>query len=166
MAYTIGKFYSVPCVHAKIHGRLRWWPLLTTIHNDMETIGFAPDHAHVDARFLTKADLAWFCNSYRGISNVFATLVCFDERSNASPDARVIIHKKKECKRAMPDYPMHAPKWRAPLETKHQHCKLKNMICPHRGTDLSHMPVVNGIVICPAHGLQFRVDTGALVPYE
>ena len=27
--------------------------------------------------------------------------------------------------------------------------------CPHKGTDLRSMPVKNGVVTCPAHGLQF-----------
>ena len=88
MSYVIGKFYRVPCVRAKINRRLRWWPLLTTIHNDFEIIGFKPDHAHVDARFMNKADLDWFCDGHRSSVTVFATVVCFDEWRNTSKDAR------------------------------------------------------------------------------
>ena len=40
---------------------------------------------------------------------------------------------------------------------------LKRRICPHKGTDLRTIPVVNGVIQCPLHGLQFCATTGRAV---
>jgi nitrite reductase/ring-hydroxylating ferredoxin subunit len=35
--------------------------------------------------------------------------------------------------------------------------------CPHRNAPLNGLPVVNGVVRCPAHGLRWSVEDGSLV---
>ena len=37
---------------------------------------------------------------------------------------------------------------------------LKRRICPHKGTDLRTIPVRDGVIECPLHGLQFCAETG------
>ena len=37
---------------------------------------------------------------------------------------------------------------------------LKRRICPHKGADLSTIPVRDGVIECPLHGLQFCAETG------
>jgi nitrite reductase/ring-hydroxylating ferredoxin subunit len=35
-------------------------------------------------------------------------------------------------------------------------------VCPHQGHDLSGGPIVDGCVICPWHGWQFRLTDGVM----
>ena len=49
------------------------------------------------------------------------------------------------------------------FETACDGLKMTGMKCPHRGTDLTNCPVVEGVVTCPAHGMRWRVEDGSLV---
>ena len=53
-----GRFYKVPCIsHPYLKYICRNWgnlaPLIGTLHQDIEHIGFDPWHIHLDTRFLT-----------------------------------------------------------------------------------------------------------------
>ena len=60
----------------------------------------------------------------------------------------------------MPRYPF-APPWYEKLAASVQDKPLgPRRICPHKGADLSRMPVRDGCVTCPLHGLRFDAETG------
>ena len=74
--------------------------------------------------------------------------------------------RRRKCKRAAPVWPdwLGAAK-RESLEASMEGVCLKaDMICPHRGADLSGIPPdAQGNVQCPLHGLKWHVATGTLV---
>lgn len=41
----------------------------------------------------------------------------------------------------------------------HKGKKLKCKRCPHKGVDLSTIPVVDGVITCPAHGLRYDAES-------
>lgn len=76
-----------------------------------------------------------------------------------------VVYNDLKCLREMPDwYPAHAAKWIPKLEEKYADACLIDGKCPHKGIDLSGCPAVNGIVVCPGHGLLWNAETGKLVP--
>jgi hypothetical protein len=78
------------------------------------------------------------------------------------------------CKRTLPDFPVElkykdgrerwAFEWQPRLESEYAAIRAACTRCPHRGFSLAGLPVKDGKVVCPGHGLQWNVKTGALVP--
>lgn len=160
MSPIIGKYYSVPCVFMDCWS-YQWIPVHGPRHEDTEFIGFDMHHWHIDWRFAPKRWFNWLLESYGDIHRLQGKVVC-------SPDARGIVRtvemRRKKCQREMINFPFNAP-WRSKLETKFAPCKLLvGMVCPHRGISLEGMPVKDGLVVCPGHGLQWNVVTGEMVP--
>jgi hypothetical protein len=144
--YEVGKYYRVPCVRTEDCRKSR--PVFLPLHEDAALIGFPHYHYHEDPRFLDSRDYKQFS---------FERVFC--------PTVGVLgpaEYRLRKCKRAMPEYPRHMP-WRISLAHAYAKEKLRNGICPHKGTDLTTCPVVDGIVTCPGHGLRWNVTTGKLV---
>ncbi|RYG96455.1 MAG: hypothetical protein EON58_12050, partial [Alphaproteobacteria bacterium] len=38
-----------------------------------------------------------------------------------------------------------------------------NPVCPHKGISLASVPVIDGCIDCPGHGLRFDAKTGEIV---
>jgi nitrite reductase/ring-hydroxylating ferredoxin subunit len=38
----------------------------------------------------------------------------------------------------------------------HESKQVKCNKCPHKGIDLTDAPTIDGIVVCPAHGMRFK----------
>lgn len=157
--YVIGRFYSVPCVYAKVWHMMT--PIIGPLHEDKEHIGFDDLHWHIDWRFVSVDQLAKL--TFRGKVPVQAKVISQKNTAGA------IRQKWLKCKRAMPEFPLRpygkrVVSWMEDLETAHEGARLKcGKVCPHRGMPLAGCPVNDGIVVCPAHGLAWDLESGALV---
>ena len=58
-------------------------------------------------------------------------------------------------------YPDRYIPWLMKLTAAYQNAKLRpDMICPHRGTDLSGIEPQDDVITCPLHGLRWNAQTG------
>lgn len=170
----VGKRYKVPCVFGTIYNigphqiPPRWSPIIRPSHEDskytnarnstiwketsegwteVEETHFVadpttPHHYHVDPRFAPES----FYTTWE-IENQ-------SWHSTIGPESEVKF-MTLECTREMPVQRLFTgfgPQFVADYQDK----KLKCARCPHKGTNLASVPVENGVVTCPAHGLQFN----------
>jgi hypothetical protein len=166
MSYEVGKFYDVPTVYGEIRGLVRHWPVLGPMHSDGEIIGFAPDHYHLDWRFIGERVIDSV--THHGRMSMFATVIHAGVGSALNPNGLPEpILRRLKCKRQFPNYPHWRAPWMAKLEAHFAGCRLRHRVCPHRGVPLNSLPVsTDGYITCPAHGLRFRADTGELAPTQ
>lgn len=148
---VVGQYYMVPCVrmrHQWLHSlhMKGWVPVSGPSHEDADYIGFPDEHWHFDIRFIR------------------TTTWTFGEVARCNAVEMGPMLRKKKCIRSMPDYPTFEIPWMPKLESAYSDKKMKCMTCPHRGLPLNGLPVVNGIVTCPGHGLRWNVSDGSLVP--
>jgi hypothetical protein len=153
MMYEVGKTYTVPSILLRsMRGEEeRWVPVLLPPHNDTEFCFDTPSiHVHPDFRFWPDEE---------NTPPIDFTLVL--------PVPPRIIWRDMVCTRLINDQDGH-PGFVFPMLAmlkKFQNHNLKDSCqrCPHRGIDLSTMqPNANGIVRCPAHGLDWNMKTGNL----
>lgn len=172
--YEVGKFYEVHCVYARLHSDIAWWPVMGEAHRDSEIIGFDPLHYHVDWRFVSsRLYKRYIQRARRGTLEEYAIpLMLMPEpgwnvrRIEESFSTLKHQQMKLMCKRQFSAYPRSRVPWLARLSEHHAGTCLKRNVCPHRGYDLSHEPVVDGIVTCPLHGLSWNVNTGSCVQHS
>ena len=190
MEMELGKYYDVPHVRAVFMEPIwtpatpEWWPVIGPMHEDAEIINFSANHYHVDMRFMTQAQYlkgvpAGGVSSpcHRIFSEVIVnvwpdgwnTQVALSEIGDHADIIPVESYYRLQRRRFQRDYeryPVHLPRWLADLHRAHKDRQLKdNMICPHRGADLSNIaPDEDGIITCPLHGLRWCAATGAIAP--
>jgi hypothetical protein len=177
----VGQVYLVPCVWGVIsnighNSPARWWPVLLPSHEDsryfntktirewketeegaylVEQVVSAgsnpstPHHYHVDARFTEES---WYgTDRGRPVRNLHTTIF--------PDDCRCTLFEMV-CLREMPVqvklYSVFGKLFVDDFTGK----KIKCGRCPHKGTDLTTIPVVDGKITCPAHGMQFDAQTG------
>lgn len=170
----IGTRYRVPCV--KVSGwRGRgggWMPVIGPAHDDSEIIGLPYRHYHHDARF-TPASMFGQVHRFdrRAVESVLLGVIRVSV-IEAGPEHRVRV-----CQRQMPEFPLRISNrygevqespFARKLEAAYADRRVdpKCMRCPHRGFPLDGLPVRDGVVVCPGHGLAWDVTTGRLVPRE
>lgn len=159
---VVGRFYLVPCVFRPLCG---WFPIIGPQHDDSEVIGIPGAHYHYDSRFLSDdqiADLTWGSGLASDPKYVLGT-VCWVGGDEYQP-----TFKRLKCRREVLEFPLHDPKgralrWMPKLERAYKDAKLSCMRCPHRGIPLNGLPVKDGMVTCPGHGLRWNVETGEMV---
>lgn len=171
----VGKYYRVPSV---LRGR-KHVPVFGPPHTDVD-LGVPELHFHVDIRFLTSSDasslgldLAKFAVPDDVTSN-FDFLVPVIQ--GYTHDA--IATRKMKCVRPGQNYqsPRRLPNGgeiRLDNGSTEATGRLEDMCekmrvtecgrCPHRGTPLGHQPVVNGVVVCPAHLLKWEKSSGVMI---
>jgi hypothetical protein len=165
---VIGERYWVPCVTAKNQltgGLIKNVPVIGTIHQDKFYFGVEWKHLHFDIRFVTGPVQRWLCKDVPTGAPEHSWL------GWALHDAD--IDKQYErlmpCIRQMPVLPWEqcgegmAELLQQKLGADKRKLSKCNR-CPHRGTPLNGMQVSSkGIVVCPAHGLAFNVNTREMV---
>lgn len=162
----VGNAYSVPCVRGQFNTLWfnGWVPVIGPPHEDREYIGVASTHYHVDWRFVLEHQ--------------------WQRHIRWRPEAEalgVILHQKditegpkylrRPCLREMPTFPVvlspaSTPiKFLAKLEDAFADAALPACrTCPHRGMPLDAMrPDVDGVLVCPGHGLAWDTKSGRLV---
>lgn len=171
-APIVGRTYLVPTIEYYWLHRWSIWPVNGPLHHDRE-IGFPQLHFHIDARFLTRQQLAWLDNYDSGWSR-YTSL-------NGRPMSEISEDRWRGLKKPFTPLPRRATlrrrkcimatyAWTVPadltkglgLEKRYPEPKavLKadgRELCPHRKIDLSQFPAdPDGLKTCPIHGL--RVD--------
>lgn len=172
---VVGQYYTIPTLFITEsttkysnwkHGD--WLPVMGPLHEDAEIIGFHFHHYHIDWRFVS----ARIWNRTRSRRNdsksgdriILATVI--------SPEISGVqfagdpAPRRMRCNREMPDFPSEKAPWFPRLEAAYATRKLPACrTCPHRGLPLANLPPKpDGTVICPGHGLRWRLNTGDLVP--
>jgi hypothetical protein len=172
-----GRFYLVPCIsHPRLQNNYytqwpEWIPLIGSLHEDSEHIGFLPWHIHVDTRFLTisiaKAS-KWL--KQRNEQHALATPVSIavpqlwkanhfiDLQQNA-----LLKIKRKKCRQADPPAWSSDAHWMSSLQIAYASCRVTNGLCPHRGIPVACGKQLSpGVRQCPGHGLAWN-EAGEMV---
>jgi len=172
--YTIGEFYTISTVKAWFHDRLDVWPVLGPKHEDIEHIGFAPQHYHLDYRFFNDRQYKFILRRtvrLRGYdipleaAVLFAELIVEIYRNDPLPKP---VLRRRKCRRAMPSsegaFALHRIGWLSKLYDAYaDKILLPGRICPHRGAPLTGLDIdVEGCVTCPLHLLRWNIKTGKL----
>jgi hypothetical protein len=166
-----GKFYMVPCIEwrdwdiKKRFGADGIVPLIGTVHEDRDIIGFKPWHIHVDTRFL----LLTLKNRYNSdpalalgapvclTGDMWGQEVFWNKPIPLLHNAKLLMRRKK-CVRSQPAA---WPSWKFtdPLEDAYANHCAANGTCPHRGLPLSGgREMGNGVRQCSGHGLCWGAD--------
>jgi hypothetical protein len=163
---TIGQSYSVPCVFMTSNATYGtgWIPVLSPAHSDPE-IGVPGQHYHPDFRFVPQ-EMFDRAESLRGERKVGDVVWTNDSSAVELREMECLRkplifpaqnpHRKEEGARA--SFPLH---WED-MERKYSVCRinLNDPVCPHRGICLKGAPVVDGVIVCPGHGLGWDAQTG------
>lgn len=156
---VVGDWYWVPCVD-EVLAKTRWVPVLPNPHRDE---GLEKMHYNLDVRFLTKAQMRYITPQVQRVQS-------FDEwmtDTGIYPELMLPQLKLKQCVRLG-----HTSAYiRGPTQEMFENAcagkVMKNMVCPHKGTDLSACPIdEDGGVTCPAHGVRWHAKEGWLMPVE
>ncbi len=160
--FTIGRFYRVPTVRARLYQRLRDWPVIGPQHEDAQFINFPHQHVHVDWRFVCDADFKFATRAYRP---PLAVPLCTGHGTPNMFELPPPMLKRRVCRREMPQWPLKQLAWLRPLEDAFAgRCLKPGLVCPHRGFPLKGLPPdADGVVTCPGHGLSFNAYTGLMV---
>lgn len=166
---VVGQFYWVPTVTGDwCYRKSIALPVLLPGHDDAGTLRFPHFHYHPDPRFMTDAMYGSLARNtrwrYSDDLAVAGTPLMSSDRINPN-GLPPVVERRRKCLRAMPDRRyIFARKPFVDLVDEFKGRRLKpGMVCPHRGTCLKAMPVVDGAVECPTHGLRWNVATGELV---
>lgn len=155
----------VPCIKVLYYSGLSdWVPILLPKHTDVE-LGITREHYHIDWRFVGKWRFEHIINCRKQIGDpdgVHMGFILGEEATTEAFDKPVM--KRMQCKRQHGVFPNLA---NVPQQVE-KSCVGKtlkdNMICPHRGIDLSGLePDNEGNIVCPGHGLKFNLQSGEIV---
>jgi hypothetical protein len=160
-----GRRYMVPCIsHPRLRRKLfgwgNWIPLIGSLHEDQEHVGFNPFHIHVDTRFITidfyaepRALAQPVSLSDGGRSNGVHDDHYLEIASNAALELR-----RLQCRRPVPPVFPQA-KWAGKLQKAHAGCRVVDGLCPHRGIPIAcGRYLAPGVRQCPGHGLAWDGD--------
>lgn len=166
----VGKRYLVPCIRVDRPERpdvgpaLGWLPVIGPAHEDAAILHFPIVHYHYDWRFVSTPQARRLYVFYKG------RLQEFWAHSKVETASGVIEKEWRavRCRRVMSDFPAIARGSsfdQAGLEDAFASQRLKPdcRVCPHRGLPLNGLPVREGAVVCPGHGLRWNLTTGELV---
>jgi nitrite reductase/ring-hydroxylating ferredoxin subunit len=174
---VIGEIYLVPCVYGQItllsKGQVKQaelWPIMRPSHQDSyyynqtryiwkdNATGYemieeefyeddpsTPHHYHVDPRFAPKE----FYTEWEILNNNLHNVI--DVQSE-------VQWKEMICLREMPKQRLFTGFGKRFVED-HKKRKIICGRCPHRGVLLNSIPIEDGIITCPNHGLQFNAET-------
>ena len=164
-----GRRYMVPCVsHPKLKERRfnwgKWIPLIGSLHQDIEHVGFEPWHIHVDSRFLTLSGRNEYYSESRALARVLTLSGpserkgLFDEIYLDIRDNAVLELRRLQCRRPVPPvFP--ETRWASALQKAHAGCRIVDGLCPHRGIPIAcGRHVGPGVRQCPGHGLAWDDD--------
>ena len=163
-----GRRYMVPCIShpaLKISSRSwgKWIPLIGSLHQDIEHVGFEPWHIHVDTRFLTLSENGYYSESQAlgqvvTLSGISRMKGFHDEYYLGLANNAVLELRQMQCRRPVPPVFPQA-KWAGALQAAHAGCRIVDGLCPHRGIPIDcGRHVAPGVRQCPGHGLAWDDD--------
>lgn len=171
---VVGLKYLVPCIRDYKSSRET---ILLAVrgakHSDPE-IGFSREHYHYDLRFFSDEEIREIASSNSALAGEAYSVFIHELAEklmhfvSQNTSARV-VEAVKRCYRKTPVFPSYDDKGNCHsfvrrLEEIYKEEKMKCLTCPHKGFDLRGEPVRDGKVICPGHGLRWRVKGGRLSP--
>jgi hypothetical protein len=175
----VGNYYLVPCVLGKAfalmfhpHTKRHWWPVLRPPHEDskyieryktywketedgewgqFDEIYYEADsstqhHIHVDPRFAPSS----FYTKWERTNNSWHNFIYFEKKT--------VKWRKMKCLREMPVQRLFTG-FGQKFVDDYKDGKMKCGRCPHKGALLDSIPVVDGVITCPLHGLKFDCQT-------
>lgn len=159
----IGRYYLVPTI-VGARGRL---PVIGPEHEDVEHIGVAKRHYHHDWRFMRPRDACGLLAGHAHEARYFGPILC------PTPEGQKPLDRRLMCYRDMPTFPTSYARhddppatiaWMRRLEEAYADAQIKLdcAVCPHRGLPLNGLPVRDGVVVCPGHGLAWDMTTGRM----
>lgn len=164
--YTPGKFYRMPVVKADWMGRVGEYVVMGPEHDDADYIGFELPHWHVHPQFCTEYGLKLNETSSGKTVPRWVHAVLAPSSEGYTPleiEPEYVGLRLRKCRRPMPEYSV-VPPWSGELSAamRDRPLKLDHPVCPHKGADLSCVPVRDGVITCPLHGLRFDASTGCV----
>jgi hypothetical protein len=170
-----GRFYLVPCIsHPRLQAQYdtqwaEWIPLIGSLHEDSEHIGFMPWHIHVDTRFLTISAYPPRNDDeklHRALARPVSILVPgrFNNSYYADLQENALLQmKRKRCRRADPPAWPSDAQWMGSLQAAYAGSRVTNGLCPHRGIPVACGKELSpGVRQCPGHGLAWN-EAGCMV---
>ena len=162
-----GRYYLVPTVKIAYHGVLAAWPVIGPEHTDPAFFNFPHHHYHIDARFLSRRlrlcieRLSWPVHAPVEFNVMAKPLV-------AQRSAKFERYRRRKCqtlgsrehldllrtKRTWSRFADHFAGRKCPLRDGHRYC-------PHNLARVDNLPVIDGRVVCPLHGLTIDAETWA-----
>ncbi|QXZ79638.1 Rieske 2Fe-2S domain-containing protein [Rhizobium sp. L51/94] len=170
----VGTSYLVPTVLGTWYRKTAAWPVIGPRHNDRHCIGFANDHYHLDARFVSGDE-----TDYHFWRAVWGSPLQISDKFNVG-GLPAPFWLRRKCKRLinpvdmLPEVSLAAGAGRAPgwkchfdewtgKQAKHDG---HGWICPHRMVPLADHAPVNGVITCPLHLLRIDATTGIVLAPE
>jgi hypothetical protein len=153
----VGKYYMVPCAEWPYSQRKKHYPqfipLLGTVHEDKDIIGFTPWHIHVDTRFLT---MKLYQQEATALARPFSLTGAWLDTDTLLEEAsaNLVLRKTKARRANPPEWPIPSSYWLPALESTYANASAACGVCPHRQIPLSAgRDMGNGVTQCPGHGL-------------
>lgn len=139
-------------------------PLLNEFHEDEKFISTTLGaHAHIDWRFASDKLIKAVCSKHD--DDLMQIVLLQPIVGGHASDELTIMANRIEmklmlCKRPMPaPHPLLSDYTKQQLKYKYCTARMKGK-CPHRGVDRASMIEVDGVLVCPAHGLRWHPKTG------
>jgi hypothetical protein len=158
---VIGKRYLVPTVRGRWRDKIRNWPVMGGLHEDRRFFNFPHLHYHLDGRFFPTNVLGSLLQQILNnpLTGVF----------NYGPDFPLgpVVWRNSVCRynTELPrEFSESGPVTALTKSLANTQCRRKESgwICPHRGFALGSVPVHDGIITCPLHGLRIVAETGVV----
>lgn len=173
----VGEIYRVPCMFGQIAllskaqvKSAEWWPIMRPPHQDsiyfpqtksiwvdndysstlVEEIFYEDDpnsyqHYHVDPRFAPDE----YYTGWEVVNKDYHNIIDIQGK---------IKWQEMVCLREMPTQRLFTGFGQRFVDD-HKDKKIKCGRCPHRGVLLNSVPVIDGVITCPNHGLRFNAET-------
>jgi hypothetical protein len=138
-----------------------WFPVLDIAHKD-GIYGQPNSHYHVDWRFVLEQHIE---AQERAFKHLYPRFQDAENLHYFAPVMETEVVKEEYIpllyKRHFREFPQ--SQGFNTLKDIMKDVQMKNMKCPHHNYDMKSCQVIDGIVTCPMHGLQWNVNTGKLV---
>jgi hypothetical protein len=163
-----GKYYLVPCAimpPGRTWTGLKRVPLLGTVHEDRDVIGFQAWHIHVDTRFLHGHLDGNYMLLARPLS-ITSNWPFEDKSLDPLAKGELDVRRFRAVRSEPPELPPGIAQWKADLEDLYADASAACGVCPHRQIPLTAgRDMGDGVRQCPGHGLCWDRE-GRLVRQE
>lgn len=191
--YTVPVVRGIWRPYIHLEQRVLWWPVLGPMHGDADHLNFPWLHFHVDYRFINARFARAVADPKLAYRQPLMTTHIVPEWPDGDDHClslRLYPHAfrewiNRESSECLKDVPRAS--WfrlaRRRCKRHHQpHASIENFgrklypsyagtridparpVCPHKGTPLSSVAPVEGVLTCPLHGLAFCAKTGWALP--
>lgn len=166
---VVGETYLVPVVDGTNgQGKVFTVPVIGQVHNDKDIGAADMDHIHVDRRFASADELERAGWPRDNLDNTNAVpVVGFMTEWEIREEPRVCVSQDFPQARSFKAGSDHLLAYEVrKLRGKGvTHLNMACKVCPHKGTRLDNVKPQCGVIICPAHGMEFDAYTGEILQF-